>query len=232
MKITPERKKMVQSLDEVRAYIISSAACAVLAIVSFLVFVATIDRLYICFVISGIIGLVYAFKSVREMRTIQNRITDITNNFIEVDEESILCLQTAGDTYETCCIFFNEIKSLTEITENGKCGFYIQIIEDADERSSVIQANNVITEEAIFEMRGGLYDTEKFISIYDYVVERLPETAVVEKRAVKKNWFPKTKSQKKRFFITPWVLSAIFLVLQFVALYFIPDDYLSLIQIF
>lgn len=227
MRITPVRKKMVSSLDEVRAYMISSVACALLAIISFLVFVATINHLYVCFVISGFIGLVYTSKSMKEMKTIKNRITDITNNLIEVDDESVVCVQTAGDTYETCCIFFNEIKSITEITENGKCGFYIQIIEGVNDRSSVIQANNVLTEETVFELRGGLYDTEKFIAVYDYIVGHLPETAVVEKRAVKKNWFPKTKSQKKRFFAMPWILSVIFWALQFAALYFIPSEYLS-----
>lgn len=215
MKLMPVRKKMVQSIDEVYVYMGNSILCAIFGFISILLFMWNIEKFYICFVIAGFVALFYAFCFIKVMLATQENITDITNNFIELDENSIVCFQTAGDSYETCCIYFEEILSVTEMTGKNCCGIYIQIKEGANERASTLQVNNVITEVNIFELRGGLYDTEKFIDMYYKLVEYLPEEVTIEKRTSHKNWWSRTKRQKIFFFLTPWIVSVILYTLQF-----------------
>ena len=189
MKLTPDRKRMIQAMDDLKNYLTYFVSCMALVVGSLGVFVF-LSRTFAFLMISAV-GVAYGYLAMRQMQMARRKITDITENFLEFDGKDLYCHQTFGDRYESCSIDKDEIIYLTADTRPGHCGFYLKICSDNDSRDSVIQTNGKIVDEDLFKVHGELYETGRYGPVQEGY----------------KNWYSRTKKQKIQMFALPWVLS-------------------------
>lgn len=214
MKLKPDRKRMVQAMDDLRIYLIYLVSCMALAVGGLVVFVF-LSRTFAFLVILAV-GVTYGYLAMTQMQMARRKITDITDNFLEFDGKDFYCHQTSGDRYESCSIDKDEIIYLTADTRPGHCGFLMMIRPDNDSRDSVIQTNGKIVDEDLFEVHGELYETDRFTELFHRMVAVLPEGAHGPVQDRYKNWYSGIQKQKIPMFVLPWLLAAGVAVVQYV----------------
>lgn len=129
----------------------------------------------------------------------KKRVTDISDAFINLEDEYISCYQASDNCYENCDILISEITSVIEDTKD--IGFYIVLNDDSN--LSTILVDNVRTDRRMFYISGYAYEKEEFIELFEQLLVRL-ENADVQAYKTHNSWKTDSSDTEYKKLYFPW----------------------------
>lgn len=173
MELCASREYVLAAMDrkqEIQKLFLINLAAEVFAV---LLFVVTGENIVFC--LSLIFVLLYGIIcTIQKMKEETRKITDLTNSRLSIDGEWLKCVQTAeNDTYEECFIHLTEIKKVICAKEDGVCGFYVYLSDEA--KKSSLFVNRMQVERKLFFVNGFGYSYEAFVDFYKSFMESLPK---------------------------------------------------------
>ena len=143
----------------------------------------------------------------------EEQVTEMTNSVIAIEDETLRCYQAVGNVYESCWIHFSDITDV--IFNKKKQAFLIQITEDP-KRKSEICVNSILVEENLFEVRGGNYNRQEFLAIFQRIIPYEKSVKDIDIALVEKQWAASFRAGKWSKII-PWLLLAVIFVIQIIS---------------
>lgn len=139
------------------------------------------------FLVIAIVTLTSAWRGYKNGKRYGNQITDVNDSFINLEEGYFNCSQAAENyTYEECEIKLSEIEVITEDTQVGRCGFFIQTSLDSKDSNIYVDNNNV--KRNIFYVNGINYKRVDFKKLYQTLRNKVPEYVEVKGTLDQTSW--------------------------------------------
>ena len=101
------------------------------------------------------------------------------------------------------------------ISNKKKQAFLIQTTEDP-KRKSEICVNSILVEENLFEVRGGNYNRQEFLAIFQRIIPYAKSAKDIDIALVEKQWAASVRSGRWSKII-PWLFLAVIFVIQIIS---------------
>lgn len=173
MELNASRKFVLEAMDKKQEFQQLLFVNVVAIVLSILLFMAIDGNIMILALLSFV--LIYGVCCCnREIKEETKKITDLTNSRLSLDDEWFKCIQTAeNDTYEECFIRLTEIKKVIRAKEEGVCGFYVYLTDNAKKSSLYVNRSQV--ERNLFFVNGFGYSYDDFVEFYEQFTAKLPD---------------------------------------------------------
>lgn len=209
-RIYPMEKAPIEAVDNIQSYQKTLLLNVVIAVISFLVFLMT--NMFM-FVGITIIGIICGMKFVPQIKKEKQKVTDIAQSFAAIENYEFVCLQAAeNNTYEECNLNYLDIENV--LPQENNRGFYIWIKENAE--NSFIKVDGCIVNRNIFFVDGLMYDSEKFIFLFEKLLYRVGNKEIHINEMIYKKWRQKSREQIIKDNMILWIFGILVVVLQII----------------
>ena len=157
----------------------------------------------ITLVVAMVVVVRNVFVCVKKETAEKAKVTDMTQTFVELSDDEIICNQTSeDDEYESCEIKFTDVQRVFTAKKAEKRGFYIQI---KDSLRSRILVNDAQIESHVFCVNGVGYADDDWNRLYMNFIEKLGDDVEIREKDKTKTWHEKTMKEEAFGLLAPWM---------------------------